>query len=319
MITRRLIRRALFNIQRAKVVNLLAILPCLVFCWLAIATTGTLEAQTPSAADGHSRSEISRAGRSLAGAGYRIGPRDRLLIRVDELPSLDSEHQVADDGTITLGVVGSIEVRGLTESELAERIRERLTAEGMRRATVSATVSEYRSQPVSVLGAVARPGNLVIPGRSTLIDVILDAGGLSEQAGSKVVVRRRASNGLTDRVEVAVEDLFMLGDPKANLPIYSGDLIHVLPVREVSIHLLGEVATPGTLSFTDNQRITLLTAIARAGGLAETASKKLVIKREDDAGKRFEIVVDYRKLINGKVADVELQDGDLILVKESFF
>lgn len=260
----------------------------------------------------------SGSGASAVGS-YRIGPRDRLTIRVEELPNLDSEQQVADDGTITLATIGSIEVRGLTEAELANRIRERLLAEGLRRATVTATVNEYRSQPVSVLGAVARPGNHVIPGRSTLIDVLLDAGGMSDQAGSKILVRRRAANGLTDQVEVSVDDLFLAGDPNVNLPIYAGDLIHVLPVQEMAIHFLGEVATAGTLTFRDDKRVTLLTAIARAGGLTETASNKLVIKREDENGQRFEINVDYRKLLNGKIPDIELQDGDLIVVKESFF
>ena len=84
-------------------------------------------------------------------------------------------------------------------------------------------------------------------------------------------------------------------------------------------HFLGEVASPGSLSFKNNKRVTLLTAIARVGGLTETASNKLVIKREDETGKRFEINVDYRKLLNGKEPDVELRDGDLIVVKESFF
>ncbi len=260
----------------------------------------------------------SGSGASAVGS-YRIGPRDRLTIRVEELPNLDSEQQVADDGTITLATIGSIEVRGLTEAELANRIRERLLAEGLRRATVTATVNEYRSQPVSVLGAVARPGNHVIPGRSTLIDVLLDAGGMSDQAGSKILVRRRAANGLTDQVEVSVDDLFLAGDPNVNLPIYAGDLIHVLPVQEMAIHFLGEVATAGTLTFRDDKRVTLLTAIARAGGLTETASNKLVIKREDENGQRFEINIDYRKLLNGKIPDIELQDGDLIVVKESFF
>ena len=259
-------------------------------------------------------------GSSVAAVGsYRIGPRDRLVIRVAELPSLDGEKEVADDGTITLGIIGSVEVQGLTEAGLVERIRSRLMAEGMRRATVTATVSEFRSQPVSVLGAVARPGNQVIPGRSTLIDTILDAGGLTEQAGAKILVRRRASNGLSGRVEISVDDLFVRGDPKVNLPVYAGDLIHVLPTKEIAIHFLGEVTTAGTLTFRDNKRVTLLTAIARAGGLTETASNKLVIKRDDGTGKRFEINVDYRKLLNGKIPDVDLQDGDLIVVKESFF
>ena len=273
-----------------------------------------------SAGEAQSSSTVTReASPGTLGSAYRIGPRDRLIIRVQELPNLDSEQQVADDGTVTLGVVGSIDVRGLTETELAERLRTRLLSEGMRRATVTVAVAEYRSKPVSVLGAVARPGNQVIPGRSTLIDLILDAGGLSDRAGTKILVRRRADNGLSDRVEISVDELFVQGNPKVNLPIFAGDLIHVLPMQEVSIHFLGQVASVGTLTFSDNKKVTLLTAIARAGGLTETASNKLVIKREGEDGKRFEIPVDYRKLLNGRIPDVELQDGDLIVVKESFF
>ena len=256
---------------------------------------------------------------SQSSASYRIGRRDRLVIRVQELPDLNSELVVGDDGTINLDVIGSVDVLGLTEQELETRLQARLLQEGLRRATVTAAVAEFRSKPVSVLGAVVRPGNQVIPGRSTLIDLILDAGGLSERAGRKIIVRRRAENGLSDRVEIDTEDLFVLGDPKANLPIYAGDLVHVLAVREVVVHFLGQVATVGSQTFTDNKRVTLLTAIARAGGLTETASNKLVIKREGEDGRRFEIPVDYRKLLNGRIPDVELQDGDLIVVKESFF
>lgn len=275
----------------------------------------------PATAQAPAATQIPAAdrGSTARSAGYRIGARDRLTIRVQELPDLTGEHVVGDDGTVNLGVVGSIDVRGLTESELEARIRERLLQEGMRRATVTATVAEFRSKPVSVLGAVARPGNQVVPGRSTLIDLILDAGGLSDQAGKKIIVRRRSDNGLSDRVEVSTDDLFVLGDPKVNLPIYAGDMIHVLAMQEVAVHFLGQVNTVGTLTFTDNRKVTLLTAIARAGGLTETASNKLVIKREGEDGKRYEIPVDYRKLLNGRIADVELQDGDLIVVKESFF
>lgn len=256
---------------------------------------------------------------SESARSYRIGPRDRITIRVDELPSLDSEQEVADDGTILLGVVGSVDVRGATEAELADRIRQRLLAEGLRKASVTVVVAEYRSRPVSIIGAVGNPGNHFVPGSSSLLEVLLAAGGLEPTHGPVIQVRRRADNGLTDQISIPVRSLLELGDVQVNIPIFAGDLINVPPVQEIVIHFLGQVQNVGSQTFAGNKRVTLLTAIARAGGLTETASNKISVKRETESGEREEIVVDFRRLLSGKVSDLELQDGDLIVVKESFF
>ncbi|MEM8994016.1 MAG: polysaccharide biosynthesis/export family protein [Acidobacteriota bacterium] len=250
---------------------------------------------------------------------YRIGPRDRLQVRVDELPTLDSEQEVADDGTITLEVIGSLQAQGLSEVELADRIRGRLLEEGLRKATVRISVSEYRSRPVAIMGAVGEPGNHSVPGRSTLLEVLLGAGGLSADHGTHVQVRRRADNGLSDQVTIAIRDLVELGDPTVNIPIYAGDLINVPPARDVVINILGAVASVGSHTFKGTQRVTLLTAIARAGGLAEEASNKIRIKRQGENGEWSETVIDWKRLLAGKIPDPPLEDGDLIVVKESFF
>ena len=68
-----------------------------------------------------------------------------------------------------------------------------------------------------------------------------------------------------------------------------------------------------------NGRIGLLTAIARAGGLSETASPKIRILRATQGEKREEIKADYRRILSGRDRDVDLVDGDLVVVKESFF
>ena len=262
---------------------------------------------------------LAAAATAQDGGRYRIGPRDRLQIRVEELPTLDSEQEVADDGTITLGVIGSLAARGLSEYELAQRIRGRLLEEGLRKATVSVTVSEYRSRPVAIIGAIGKPGNHNVPGRSTLLEVLLSAGGLAADHGNEIQVRRRADNGLTDQVTISVRELVEIGDPQVNIPIFAGDLINIPPAKDVVINILGAVANVGSHAFSGTQRVTLLTAIARAGGLAEEASNRISIKRLDPQGEWTEIVVDWKRLLAGRIADPTLQDGDLIVVKESFF
>lgn len=247
---------------------------------------------------------------------FRIGVRDRLEVHVDELPDLNSEQEVGEDGTITLPVIGNVVARGLGEKELAESIREKLEAEGLRRATVKVRILEFRSRPVSLLGAVAQPGNHYVPGRITLLELLTDAGGLTANHGPSIYVRRRADNGLSDQVQISAEALIHDGDPILNIPIFSGDMINIPPTREIQVHFLGEVQHVGTLSFRSTDRVTLLTAIAKAGGLSETAAKKLRIRRQ---GKTEEIVVDYRQVLSGRSVDPLLEDGDLIIVKEAFF
>jgi len=249
---------------------------------------------------------------------YRIGPRDKIQIHVAELPDLDTELEVEDDGTILLPVVGSIKAQGLTEDELALTIRARLESEGLRRATVRVRVTGYLSRPVSILGAVNNPGNHFIPGRATLLEVLMSAGGITREHDRVIHIRRRADNGLSDRVTIAVDDLIGRGDPAVNIPIFAGDIINIPEARQIRINILGEVGGSGTLNFRSTERVTLLAAIARAGGLTATASRKIRILRRQD-GQEREITANFRRILSGKDPDVELEDGDIIVVKESFF
>lgn len=253
-----------------------------------------------------------------AARSYRIGPRDQIQVRVEELSDLDSDLTVADDGTIDLPIIGPFAASGMSEDELELRLRARLQDEGLRRATVSVKVTAYRSRPVSVLGAVQDPGNHFVPGQANLMEILLAAGGLGPDNGGEIYIRRQAENGLNDQVRISAHALIEEGDPDVNIPIFAGDTINVPMAREVTIHFLGEVANAGSLTFRSNQRVTLLTALARAGGLLETAAKKIRIIRQKD-GERSESTVDYRQILSGQDPDPLLQDGDLVVVKESFF
>ena len=258
-------------------------------------------------------------GSTSDGPAYRIGPRDLVAIRVFEEPKLNVDLRVNDDGTIRLPLVGRVDAEGLTEDELTQRLKGVLEEELLQRASVSVEILEYRSRPISVIGAVRSPGTLNTSGRLTLLEALTAAGGLSPSHGEEIHVLRRASNGLTDQVEIPIEDLLVRADPDVNIPIFANDLINVPAAVDVTIYCLGEVANPGALTFKSTDRITLLTAIARAGGLTERASKKLLIKRRQPDGDTREIEVRYKRIISGRQPDPELRPGDVIVVKESFF
>ncbi len=249
---------------------------------------------------------------------YRIGPRDKVQISVAELEGLDRELEVAEDGSIAMSELGRVDTEGLTAEQLAVRIRTQLESKGLRTATVSVSVTYRSSRPVSILGAVNKPGIHHVPRRATLMEVILNAG-LGTTHGPDIIISRRAANGLSDEVRITVEDLLETGDPRVNIPILGGDVIRVPPARELTVYFLGAVVETGSQTFRGNQPVTLLTSLLGSGGLSETASNKILIRRLEASGQRREIVVNYRRMLKGHDPDVELADGDIIIVKESFF
>ncbi len=255
----------------------------------------------------------------VASPGYRIGPKDLIEIRVVELADLNLERRVSEKGTINLPYLQDIQAAGLTDSELAARLKMELERKILQRASVSIQVREFRARPISVIGAVQTPGPLEFAGRWTLLEAITAAGGLLANHGRVVYILRRAENGLSDQVAIDLDDLLVRADTRVNVPIYPNDLINIPATLEVTVYFLGEVSQPGALTFKSTERITLLAAIARAGGLTDRASRKITVRREDVAGKPREIEVDYKRILAGKEPDVPLREGDVVVVKESFF
>ena len=254
----------------------------------------------------------------LSVSPYRLGPRDKVQISVDELDGLDRELEVAEDGSITVPEVGRVDSDGLTANQLAVRIRTLLESRGLRRATVNVSVTTRSSRPISILGAVNKPGIHHVPRRANLMEVILEAG-LSTNHGREIVVTRQSENGLSDEVRIPIEDLLQTGDPMVNIPIFAGDLLRVPQARELTVYFLGAVGLAGSQTFQGDKPITLLTTLVSAGGLADTASNKISIRRLTPTGERREIMVNYRRILDGADPDIELEDGDIITVKESFF
>jgi polysaccharide export outer membrane protein len=256
---------------------------------------------------------------AAAPGGYRIGANDLLDIRVFEVPELNVERRVDEAGTISLPLIGEVEVGGLTAAAAAEHLESLLEARYVQRASVEIQVREFRSRPITIIGAVRQPGPLQFPGRVTLLEAVAAAGGLVEGHGSTIYVLRRADNGLSDQVGIPVNDLLVRADPRANIPIFANDLINVPAAVAVTIYCVGEVGSPGALAFDGGERVTLLAAIARAGGLTDRASKKILIKRRSRSGEEIELTADYRRVVSGKDPDPELEEGDVIVVQESFF
>lgn len=251
---------------------------------------------------------------------YRIGPKDLLEVRVFEIPELNLERRVSDAGTLDLPLLGQFTVAGMTAEEVRDRLQALLTAKYVNRANVSVVIKEFANKPVSILGAVQKPGSLNVSGRWDLLQAISAAGGLAPSAGRKIYVLRVAENGLSDRLEIDTDELFRRSSPMWNIPIFPSDVVNIPARSVVKVFCLGEVKTPGAHEFDADDRISLLSVIAKAGGFTDRAAKGSIrIKRRGPDGKDQEIEVDYKRIVSGKDADPDLKPDDVVIVKESFF
>lgn len=250
---------------------------------------------------------------------YPIGPKDLIEVRVLEVPDLNVERRVSDAGTIDLPLLGEFSVSGLTAGEARERLETLLKSKYVNRATVSVTIREYANKPVSILGAVKVPGALRVSGQWTLIQAISAAGGLSESAGKKIFVLRGGSGGKAETIEISRDELFRGASDRWNIPLFPGDVVNVPARTALTVYCLGEVKTPGAVQFDSDDRLTLLAAIARAGGLTDRASSTIRIRRKGADGRDVDTVVNFKRVLSGKDPDPQLAQDDVIIVKESFF
>lgn len=244
---------------------------------------------------------------------YRIGPKDLLEIAVFGLPELSQTVRVAEDGSITMSILGRVEVSGLTAQELEKRLASILDKQYTKEARVTVFIKEY--QKVSVIGAVGRPGMYELVGPTTLLQAIAQAGGLTAQAMNEIFVYRQSSDGKQAIIAVSLEELGN-GNQDLNIELKPKDVISVPIDRMQNVFVYGEVKTPGAIPYLGSKRITLLQAIAQAGGTTEWAKRtKVMIKRKDrKTGKEMKISVNLKNVIRGKVADIVLDEGDVVIV-----
>ncbi len=250
---------------------------------------------------------------------YVIGPRDLLEIKVFESPELNQTVRVSEDGSITIPLLGKVMVGGITKDAVEEKIAGLLEdRKFVINAKVSVFIKEYQSNSVSVIGAVNSPGMYELIGKRTLLQMITQAGGFADNAGDSLFVLREVPNGGERSISIDLEELVIHGDQKLNIPLQANDVINVPVDKVIQIFVFGCVKRPGAQSFRLSDRVTLLQAIAKAGGLAEGAKKKAVlIKRKNKDGEEINIDVNLKDIIKGKKPDIELQKGDVVYVPES--
>ena len=251
----------------------------------------------------------------------RVGADDLLSISVADCPELTKNFRVLGDGTLALPL---LKERIQAKNKLPEEIEQELTAALVKeqilvRPVVSVSVAEYRSLPVSVLGAVRHPVTFQAAGGVSLLDALTRADGLSADAGSEILISYPAQTEAADAVlirRIPVRKLIDDADPALNVRLRGGEEIRVPPAGRV--YVIGNVKKTGVFPIEDSNDTTVLKVIAQSEGLLPYTNKNAFIYRRE-AGKadRSEIPVELTRMIEHKSPDIRLQANDILYIPDS--
>lgn len=253
---------------------------------------------------------------------YKIGAKDLLEIKVVEVPELNLTVRVSEEGSITLPLVGRVELAGLTKEAAERKVASFLVAGNfVKNPQVTIFIKEYQSNRVALIGAVKTPGMYELVGEMSLLELVSKAGGFLENAGDEIIVMREGKDGRDEKLTVDLNDLVMNGTQSFNVALRPNDVISVPIDRILQIYVWGEVKNPGALEVKMSKNITLVQAVAQAGGTTDAAKKSgVVIKRRNEkTGKETRIKADLNKIMKGKKADIPLKEGDVVYVPTSFW
>jgi polysaccharide biosynthesis/export protein len=286
---------------------------------LALGLAALAQTVPPAQAPAQTTAQV-QAARDQFVRAYRIGPGDLLEVRVFEVEQLSQTVRVSEDGTITLPLLGRVQVGGLTQEGVTRTLTELLQAKYVKNPQVTIFIREYKNQQVAVIGAVVNAGSYELVGRRNLLQIISMAGGFDGTAGNQVFILREGPDGQTSTIAIDLKDLLVNGNQALNVPIEPNDVINVPVDREVRVFVMGRVNHPGEVKAKFSEGLSLLQAIAGAGGLAEGAKPSSVtIKRKGPNGNEVQFKINLKDILRGKKMDMRLTEGDVVFVPESFW
>src|SRR6266478_6001839 len=270
---------------------------------------------------------------SVKQGDYMIGSGDLLTVEVFDVPELSRDVRVNETGFISLPLIPvKVHVAGLTTFQLQDKLAELLQTNGLvSTPQVSVSLKEQHSQPITVIGSVKNPMVIQAARQNTLLQVLSQAGGVGEDAGNTVIVTRPPSvpTGSEDSdatkvpseaqtFMISVSDLLDSGNSSFNITVLGGDVVSV--PRAGIIYVVGAVNRPGGFVMqNDRDRMTTLKILSLAGGTTSTAKERqaVILRKNLETGKRLEVRVDLKKVMQLKTEDVLLLPSDILFVPGS--
>jgi polysaccharide export outer membrane protein len=263
-------------------------------------------------------------------SAYILGPDDQLTVQALHIAEInDKPVRIDMAGNIRLPLVGQVRAAGLTVEQLENELTAKLKTI-VQEPEVTVGIAEFKSQPVSVMGAVKTPGVYQVQGRKNLIEVLSASGGLEQDAGDSVRITRRKewgavplpgahpdASGQFSVAEVNLRELMQAKDPLLNIEIQPQDVVTV--PRASLVYVMGEVRKPGGFTLRDKETVSILQALSMSEGLGPMAAAKnaRILRATDGKAQRQEIPVDLKQILAGRAEDIALRPDDILFVPNS--
>mgnify|MGYP001600924752 FL=1 len=237
-----------------------------------------------------------------------LGVGDVIRISVYQNPDLATEARISELGQINFPLIGNVTVGGSTVSAAEQKIAKALRDGGfVLKPQVTIQVTLIRSNQISILGQVGKPGRYPIDIVGSKVSEMIAAAGGVLPTGADVVTLVGTRNGKPIKLDIDLPAILQSGKSELDMTVENGDVIYV--DRFPTAYIYGEVQHPGALRV--ERGLTLLQALAQSGGLTPRGTERGVkVHRRDANG-----VV---KVYDMKMNDLVERD-DVIYIKESLF
>ena len=260
-----------------------------------------------------------------------LGAEDSVSILALNCEEISKTWRVSSAGDLNLPLLGSIHAAGTTVQQLEDILVVRLK-KFVIEPQVSVFVTEFRSRPVTVTGAVEKPGVYQLEGGKSLFEILVLAGG-PKGAGATITLKRATErgrieltnvildkNGVYATVDLDLKEVLEGRGSKASLPLLPDDLITVAATRPPRfVHISGEVAHPGSVELVTQDVVSLMKMLAVSGGLTHDAkpTETMIMHSNANGVLTSTFQVDLKKIMANKARDLELTDGDVVVVPAS--
>jgi polysaccharide biosynthesis/export protein len=294
----------------------------LLICLIAALVAGNISLQSASAQE-----KPAGTASGSENPSYILGPGDILTVwalGADEISN--KPYTVLPDGYLDLPLVGRVLAGGKSVEDLKQDLRRSLS-EYFHDPKVSVTVTDFRSQPVSVLGSVNEPGVHQLQGGKSLLEVLSLAGGTAPEADSSVIITRHVewgpipiagstkdASGKFYIAKVDLESVAQAKNPQNNIRVYPNDVIEVPRAR--MIYVLGEVSKPGGYVLHQDENVSAVQALSMAGGptpFGATKNAKL-LRVAAESTERKETTIDLKRVLEGKGGDSLMRPQDILYI-----
>ena len=244
----------------------------------------------------------------------RISGGDLLNISVYGVPEFQQDVRVNNGGDVYLPLVGYVQLGGLSLDQAQTVIENRLReGEFVNNPHVTVFLKDFVNQSATVTGEVMRPGVYPILGSRRLLEVLASAGGPSQRAGKTLTITHRDHPDEPVKLNLPTN---LEKDPQDNIEVLPGDTIVVN--RAGLVYVVGEVQRPSGLVMDNNERMTVMQAIALVGGPTSVASMNSAKLIRSTGTGREEQPLQLTKMLATKQPDIELKPDDIIFVPASF-